>query len=122
MQSFQYGATGSFTFGCTQFWSRAGLPQLAHQGVEMLEMPQDPSRHFRRLLAGFVKLAPHMSQASRQDDLIATPPRKAVVGFVAVALEGAAKVHRVIFSRQVAARLVSQWKITSPRGSLHVQR
>ena len=52
-----------------------------------------PARACRGGLAGVVKLSPHMGQAAREHDLVATAPGKAVVGFVAVALDGAAEVH-----------------------------
>ena len=59
----------------------------------MLEVLEDPARDFRGGLTGVVKLAPHMSQAAREHDPVATAPGKAVIGFVAVALDGAAEVH-----------------------------
>ncbi len=93
MQPRQHWSAETRPFGLTQLRAGSRLSQLVFEGVKVLEVFEEPARHFRRGVAGVVKFAPHMGQAAGEHDLAATAPGKAVVGFVTVALAGAAKVH-----------------------------
>ncbi len=97
MKPRQHRAAETRPFGLSQLWAGSRIPEFGFECVKMLEMFEEPAGDFRRGLAGFVKLAPHMGQAAGEYDRFAAAPGEAVVSLVAVALDGAAEVHRVNF-------------------------
>jgi len=82
------------SFGPAQLRTGARVAKFGFEGVKILQVFEEPSRHFRGGLAGVVKFAPHMGQAAGEHDRLAAAPGEAVVGFVAIALQDAAEVHR----------------------------
>ena len=108
MQPRQHRSAETRSFGLAQLRAGSRLSQLVFEGVKVLEVFEEPPRYFRRGLAGVVKLcAAHEPGSRGEHDLAATAPGKAVVGFVTVALDGAAEVHGddVLQARCGTARL-----------------
>ena len=93
MQPLQYRPAETGPLRLPQLGTGSRVPEPGFECVKILEVPQDPAGDFRSLLAGFVKLAPHVCEAAGLHDVRATAFGEAIVGFVAIALEGAAKVR-----------------------------
>ena len=62
--------------------------------VEVLQQMQDEARARAALRVRFKELAPHVSPAAGERDLPGPGARKGIVGCIAIALDGAGKVHR----------------------------
>ena len=124
MQSRQHGPAEARSLCLSQARASAGLSQLSFEQVKMLEVPQEPAGDFRRAFAGFMELAPDMGQAAGEGNVLSAPPGKAIVGLVAIALDGAAKVQgdnllqagrgpaRLPMEDRVAARNAARPKVT----------
>ena len=101
----QHGLALACSRCCAEVRAGPGVAQPGFEGVEVLEVGEEPCRDFGCGVAGFVKLAAHVGQAACEDDGFAAAAGKAVVGLVAVALEGAVEVggDDVVQARRGAA-------------------